>query len=106
MLTYPPILVECIAFDNAVGEPENSQLLSTPFPPVCANIESITLSSLPKTKSAPNFFAKSILSWLSQSIAITNFAPIAFAAFTANKPIGPNPCMAIIESSTGPPVRV
>ena len=95
-----------MAFDKAVGEPENSQLLSTPLPSVCDKIDSIMSSFLPSTTSAPNFFAKSILIWLSQSIAITNLAPMAFAAFTANRPIGPRPCMAITESATGPPVKV
>ena len=39
-------------------------------------------------------------------MAITLAAPMALAAFTANKPIGPNPWIATVESLTGPPVKV
>ena len=95
-----------MALANATGEPENSQVLSTPLPSVSESIVSTILSPLPSTKSAPNFSAKSIRYWLSQSIAITLDAPIALAALTANRPIGPKPCIAIVAPSIGPPVSV
>ena len=95
-----------MALFSAAGAPENSQLLSTPVPPVSLNILATISSSLPSTMSAPKSAAIRILVSLSQSIAITFLAPIALAALTANKPIGPKPCIATVEFSTGPPVNV